>query len=197
MQTLVGGRRDGGNAAIGEVDRLGGKAADAVHQQTHAALAAHRRQRLQVVQAAGGGLVMNHRHMRKTFAGIEPCGDPLEVGRLHPVMLQRLMRDTVLAGDLRDALAVHTVFDHQQLAALRHQRSDHAFDRGRARTGHQHGLPFGGVELVDVQETRARFFLQIEELALAMAQVGLQQTLPHALRQCHRTGIEQQHHWAP
>jgi hypothetical protein len=75
--------------------------------------------------------------------------------------------------------------------------SNHAFDGSGARTGHQHGLPLGRVELIDLQQTRARLFLQIEELALAMAEVGLQQALAHALGQRHGAGIEQQHHWAP
>ena len=119
--------------------------------------------------------------------------DRVDIRRLHPLVLHDFMIDPVLPRDLRDPLAIHAVFDNQQAAAFRHQPRDHAFDRRRSRTGHQHGGPHLGIERIGRQQARARFVLQIEKFRLAMTQVGLQQALAHAFSQRDRSGIQQQH----
>jgi hypothetical protein len=136
---------------------------------------------------------MNHRDVRERLVRVETSGDLREIGRLHPVVLQRFMRDAVLRGDLRNAFAVHAVFHHQQLAVLRHQRGGHAFDGRRAGAGHQHGLPFAGIQPVQLDQTRAGLFLQIEKLAFAMAQIRLQQAIADTFGERHRAWVEQQH----
>ncbi len=193
MQTLVRGRRDGVETGVGEIDRFRAEAADAIHQQTQAAFAAQRAERLQIVQAPRRRFVMNHGDVRERFVRIEAFGDLREIRRLHPVVLQRRVRDAVLRGDLRNTLTVHTVFHDQQLAVLRHQRGGHAFNRGRARAGHQDRLPFACVEAVKIDQTCARLFLQVEKLAFAVAQIRLQQAVADAFGERHRAGIEQQH----
>ncbi len=50
-----------------------------------------------------------------------------------------------------------------------------------------------GIEPVHVEHAAPRLVLQVEELALAMTEVRLQQAAAHALAQRDRTGVEQQH----
>jgi hypothetical protein len=193
MQAFVRGGGHCVETRVGEIDRFGAEAADAIHQQTQAARTAQRAERRDIVQAAGSRFVMNHCDVRERLVRVEPFGDLREIGRLHPVVLQRFMRDSILRGDLRNPLAVHAVFDDEQFAVLRHERSRHAFDSRGAGARHQHGLPFVRIETVHTDETRARLFLQIEKLAFAMAQIGLQQAVADAFGERHRAGIEQQH----
>jgi hypothetical protein len=197
MQTLVRGRRDGVETGVGEIDRFRAEAADAIHQQTQTAFAAQRAERLQIVQTARGCFVMNHRDVSERFVRVEAFDDLREIRRLHPVVLQRLVRDAVLRGDLRNTLAVDAIFHDQQLAVLRHQRGGHAFNSSRAGTGHQDRLPFVCVEAVQIDQTGARLFLQVEKLAFAVAQIRLQQAVTDAFGERHRAGIEQQHEHTP
>ncbi len=189
MQALVGRGRHRGNAAA-EIDRLGAEAAHAIHQQAHVPRAAQCVQCLQVVQAPGGGFMMNHCHVRDRAVRVERGGNALEVGCLHPVVRDHLVGNAVLRGDLRNALAVHAVLHDQQLALLGHQRGDHALHRRRAGAGHQDRGPLGRIQFVDIQQACARFVLQVEELAFAVAQVGLQQALADPFRQGNGARIE-------
>ncbi len=107
------------------------------------------------------------------------------------------MADAVLGTDLRDALAVNPILDRQQATRGGDECRDHAFDRGRARSGEQHGGPLRGIELVHREQPPAGLVLHIEEFRLAMAQIGLQQAAADALGQRDRAGIEQQHYGAP
>ena len=176
VQALVGRRGDCGDGVVTEVDRLRPETAHAIDQQMKSALAARRCERAQIVEATGRRFMMDNGNVCERSVGVQSRDDPVQVGRLHPIVLQCLVGNAVLAGDLRDALAVHTVFDDKQLACVRHERGDHAFDCRRARSRDQNGSPLAGVESIDFQQARARLLLQIEELVLAMAQVGLQET---------------------
>jgi hypothetical protein len=107
-----------------------------------------------------------------------------------------LMRNLVLRADLRDALAVHAVFNTSRrppsgpaLRACSQLR--------RARCRHQHRGPFRRVQRVDRQQAARGLVLQIKELAFAMAQIRLQQAAAYAFRQRDGPGIEQQHQCAP
>ena len=139
---------------------------------------------------------MDHGHVREPRVGIEPRDDRVEIRRHHPVVLHGVVVDPVARRDLLDALAVDAVVDDQQPAVLRHQGRDHALDRGRAGAGDQHDGPGVRIEPVDVEEAPARLVLQVEELALAMAEIGLREATTHSLGQGHGPGIEQQHHGA-
>jgi len=141
VQTFVGRSGNSRDTFVVEVDRLRTETADAIDQKLNPAFATCRTQRLQIVQAARRGFVMNHRHVRNRAVGVEPGDDLSEVGRAHPIVCQRFVVDAVLLGDLRNALAIHTVFDDQQLAVFRHERRHHAFDCGRARARHQDRSP--------------------------------------------------------
>jgi len=81
----------------------------------------------------------------------------------------------VNVGDTPHALAVDPVLEHQS--------GDHGLDSRRARPAQQHRGPVVGSERVDRQQPRADLILQVEELRLAMAEIGLQQAFAHTRRQ--------------
>ncbi len=89
--------------------------------------------------------MMNDRDVSKA---IEFADDRVDVRRVHPRIFHDLVFDPVLPCNLSDTFAVHTVFNDQQTPAFRHHAGNHAFNGGRARTGHQDGRPDAGVECV-------------------------------------------------
>ena len=112
---------------------------------------------------------------------------------LHPLMLEHIMRDPILRRDLRNPLAINTVLDHEQLAVLRHERRDHAFDRGRARFRHQHGRPPAGSSYTQQRAAHAPH-PQIEEFASRWHRSGCSR-LRRTRSVSVTAGVQQQHQW--
>lgn len=129
-------------------------AADGIDEQAHAAFRARARERIERIQAAGRGFVMNHRDVRERLP-VDQREDRIDVRRLHPVVFRDFMLDAVLLRDLRDAVAIHAVFHDEQPPAFRHDARDHAFDGGGARARHQHRGPLRGIEFVGRDEARS------------------------------------------
>ena len=196
VQALVGGTRHGLEACVGKIDVLGAEAAHAVGQKSDAASPTNFSERRQIIEAAGGGLVVHKSRVRER-ALIEPGGHRVPVRSVHPVSRQALVCDPILRTDLRNTIAIHAVFDDQQATLGGHQRGNHGLDGTGARGGDQGGAPYVGVQRMHAEEPLPRLVLQVEELAFAVAQIRLQEASPYALGERHRPGIEKQHQRTP
>jgi hypothetical protein len=202
VQAFVGGRRHRREAFVRELERLGAKAADAIQQQLHATLPAQVTERAQVVEPPGCRLVMYRGEVCKARAAIaravgDAFGDSGQIERPHPVACHPLVRNPVARADLRDPLPVNTVLGDQHAAVLRHESGHHALHRPGAGGRDQHGAPFHRIEPVHREQSLSRFVLEVEKLALAVAQVGREHAAAHTLAQRHRPWIEQAHQRAP
>src|SRR5881296_4199648 len=95
-----------------------------------------------------------------------------------------------------DPLRVHAVLDDQDAAPRRQTGGDGRLHSRRARPGQEdgHEIPTGG-ERPD--ELVPDALDQVVEFCLTMADVGLQQRLPHALGYIDGTGVQQDHATAP
>ena len=198
VQAFVRGRGDRGDAAVVEIDRFGAEAADAIEQQADAALAAHARQRVEVVQAAGRRLVMDDRDVRERASRRAAADDRVDVRRLHPLVLRRLRASMPYCVAICAMRSPYTPFSTTSSrppsgtsAAI--MLSTAAVPEPVISTA----LQYGGIELVSGEQTRARLVLQIEELAARDGTSRFAAGSAHAFAQRDRTRIEQQHQRPP
>ena len=65
---------------------------------------------MKIVEATGGRLVMDDGNVSESSVGVELCEDPIHIERLHPILLQHFVRDSILACDLRNSLLHRPAF---------------------------------------------------------------------------------------
>jgi len=134
--------------------------------------------------------VVHDRDVGQVALGAQRGAHVVGTRRRRHVVGERAARDPVSARDTKQAVAVDAVVDHQEPAVGRHGRGDRRLDRRGARAGEQDGRK-PAAALGQPHEPLTAVAHHLEELRLAMAEVGRHERFADLPARVGRAGVEQ------
>ncbi len=170
FQALAGGSDQGFERHFAGIDRQGAEGTHGIDDQAFAVAFDHLGDLRQRVEDAGAGFAVDQRHVGDGGVGGQQAVDIGSGGRLVFGSLEGAVGTAQDLADLRQALAIGTVDQYQDLAIARYQGADGRF-HGEGATALQRDAVVGGVAVDDGQQLFAQAGGQLVEVAVPGAPV--------------------------
>ena len=151
---------------------------------------AERADGLDVVHEAGGGLGVDHHHVRDGRVGVESGRDLLDLQNLVVGLRIDRMRNARVAADLDHALAIGAVRAHEDLLVVAHDAREHGLVAKGPGALHQHGRVGRGVAVAQAHQLGANLLRDGLVVVIPRAVVE-EHLLLHRHRGGERSGGEQ------